>query len=93
MVSLGLGWDAVLIGAATVAAVASLVVGADRRISADSPAPPRILYSYGCICAGIGSFSLGQNFGPLLSLCETDGSIRQVGFWSFRIPRVAGVVM
>ena len=36
MVYLGLGWDAVLIGAATVAAVASLVVGADRRISADS---------------------------------------------------------
>lgn len=44
MVWYGLGWNAVLVGTATVASVASLIVKADRRLSADSPAPPRILW-------------------------------------------------
>jgi len=60
MMYYGFGWTSVLIGAAVCSTVAAVVVKADRRMSADAPAPGRVLYSYGSICAGISCFSLGK---------------------------------
>ncbi len=81
----GFGWGSILTGAATVAAVASVVVKADRRVCADSPAPPRVLYSYGCICAGIGCFSLGAPAAIAISSPRLpDGHRRDSGHLGFR---------
>lgn len=55
----GDGWSYVLGFASIMAGIVSVVVRADVRDTPDSPAPSRILYAYGLVCAGVASFSLG----------------------------------
>tara|TARA_B110000858_G_scaffold198211_1_gene263242 strand:+ start:1343 stop:2326 length:984 start_codon:yes stop_codon:yes gene_type:complete len=55
----GDGWEPVLCTAAVAAASVSIAVRADPRDTPDAPAPGRILYAYGLVCAGVASFSLG----------------------------------
>lgn len=70
----GDGWSYVLWIAAVVASMVSVVVRADVRDTADSPAPSRILYAYGLVCAGVASFSLGGILVISSSASEWSGS-------------------
>lgn len=55
----GEDWDCVLMAASVAAGAISVVVRAEARDIPDSPAPGRILVSYGLVCSGIAAFSLG----------------------------------